>query len=237
MKIIKHTKQSFLFHKDTPWVKKGTNFDVSMGSFDGAETCELVGLYMLSKLKETDLNIGLYRDDGLAASHLTPRQTEVMKKKICQIFKKEGLNVTIEANTKITDFLDITLDLQNNNYRPFTKKENTTIYINRSSNHPRSVLKNIPASVNKRISTNSSSEVIFNEAKNTFSEALTKSGYKYRMKYDRTTSEVEDPEAATRLPNRSIQNKPNRNRKRNVLYFNPPFCSSVKTNIGRTFLN
>ena len=39
-----------------------------MGSFDGAEICELVGLYILYVLNTKygkDLN-GLYRDDGLA---------------------------------------------------------------------------------------------------------------------------------------------------------------------------
>ena len=39
-----------------------------MGSFDGAEVCELVGTYVLSKLaSKYDKNqIGLYRDDDLA---------------------------------------------------------------------------------------------------------------------------------------------------------------------------
>ena len=39
-----------------------------MGSFDGAEICELVGLYALNKLRTRfgNNNIGLYRDDGLA---------------------------------------------------------------------------------------------------------------------------------------------------------------------------
>ena len=39
-----------------------------MGSFDGAEVCELVALYILSNLKERFGNekIGLYRDNGLA---------------------------------------------------------------------------------------------------------------------------------------------------------------------------
>ena len=39
-----------------------------MGSFDGAEVCELVGLYALNKLREQfgNSNIGLYRDDELA---------------------------------------------------------------------------------------------------------------------------------------------------------------------------
>ena len=35
------------------WVKKDGNplFDVAMGSFDGAEVCELVGLHLLNKIK------------------------------------------------------------------------------------------------------------------------------------------------------------------------------------------
>ena len=44
-------------------------FDVAMGSYHGAEVCELVGLYILHKLTTAfpNGNIGLYRDDGLAA--------------------------------------------------------------------------------------------------------------------------------------------------------------------------
>jgi hypothetical protein len=43
-------------------------FDVTMGSYDGAEICELVGLFILSKLeaKFGKNQVGLYRDDGLA---------------------------------------------------------------------------------------------------------------------------------------------------------------------------
>ena len=42
-----------------------------MASFHGAEVCELVGLYLLQKLIRdkvfTKEQVGLYRDDGLAA--------------------------------------------------------------------------------------------------------------------------------------------------------------------------
>ena len=67
--IIKHARKSLLFSKSGEWVKKDTNlFDFTMGSFDGAEVCELVGLYILSKLQALlgQANVGLYRDDGLA---------------------------------------------------------------------------------------------------------------------------------------------------------------------------
>ena len=42
-----------------------------MGSLDGAEMCELVGLYLLNKIKPLlgSNSVGLYRDDGLAIVH------------------------------------------------------------------------------------------------------------------------------------------------------------------------
>ena len=52
--------------------RKNTNsFDVTMGSYDGAETCELAGCFLLSQLQvKFGQNIGLHRDDGLATRHL-----------------------------------------------------------------------------------------------------------------------------------------------------------------------
>ena len=48
--VFKHSRKALLFdHKDV-WRKNGENHDVTMGSFDGAEICEIVGLYLLDKL-------------------------------------------------------------------------------------------------------------------------------------------------------------------------------------------
>ena len=46
--IIIHAKKSLLYHQNSPWAKKHTDnmFDVTMGSYDGAETCELIATYM-----------------------------------------------------------------------------------------------------------------------------------------------------------------------------------------------
>ena len=77
LEIIRETKRSILFHNNIPWTKTNTNFDITMGSHDGAEACELVGLYLLSQLAGLGVPIGLYRDDGLAISNLTPQRTEV----------------------------------------------------------------------------------------------------------------------------------------------------------------
>ena len=53
--------------------KGGNLFDVTMGWYDGAEICELVGLFLLHELNRQMTGreefIGLYRDDGQAAAH------------------------------------------------------------------------------------------------------------------------------------------------------------------------
>ena len=165
IEVIKHTKKTLLFHMNEPWIKKSGTFDVTMGSYDGAETCELIGLFMLSKLNHLNINCGLYRDDGLALCDLTPRQAEITKKEICRIFKTFDLNVTIQANKKIVDFLDITLNVASNTYEPYMKKTNTLLYINKNSNHPPSIIRNIPRGINTRISTNSKNETLYNKAK------------------------------------------------------------------------
>ena len=73
IQIIKHARKSLLFDNTGVLIKNddGPLFDIRMGSFGGAEVCELVGLYLLSKISiliNSD-NVGLYRDDGLAVIH------------------------------------------------------------------------------------------------------------------------------------------------------------------------
>ena len=67
--IIKHSRKTLLLNNNQSWQKKSgdPDFDVPMGCYDGAEVCELVGIYILNKLSniiDKD-SIGLYRDDGL----------------------------------------------------------------------------------------------------------------------------------------------------------------------------
>ena len=67
--IIKHARKSLLFDNSEPWMKKDSRlFIVMMGTYDGAEVCELVETFLLHKLsmKYNKNNIALYRDDGLA---------------------------------------------------------------------------------------------------------------------------------------------------------------------------
>ena len=60
-----------------------------MGSYDGAESSELVGAYLLHKIKEkfgSMCDFGLYQNDDLGISKASPRQIELKKKKICAVF-------------------------------------------------------------------------------------------------------------------------------------------------------
>ena len=137
--IILHAKKSLLYDSDETWGKKASSnlFDITMGNYDGAETCELVSAFRLHNIKEKyGNNFGLYRDDGLGISNASPRQVEIMKKDLCKIFNKYGLMITIEANKKIVNFLDVTLNLSNYTYLPCTKPSNILLYINKKSNHP-----------------------------------------------------------------------------------------------------
>ena len=67
---IKFARKMLLFIKKETRTKGGENpsFDVTMGSFDGNEICEIVGIYLLEKLSPLlgKENFGLYRDFGLA---------------------------------------------------------------------------------------------------------------------------------------------------------------------------
>ena len=117
--LFRHTKESLLFDGKDTWVKKGnTNFDVGMGSYDGAETCDIVGLFLLSKLQHLPIQVGLYRDDGLAVSGARAQQVEKLKQKIHAVFEENGLQIAAEANLTVVDFLDVTLDLKSDSYKP-----------------------------------------------------------------------------------------------------------------------
>ena len=111
--MIFHCHISLLFHGNEPWTKKDNNgdFDVTMGSYDGAEVCELAGLFKLNELsKKFDKeNIGLYRDDGLSVfKNHNGHQNDKIWKEMIDLFKQHHLNLDVKCNLKIVDYLDIT---------------------------------------------------------------------------------------------------------------------------------
>ena len=91
IRIIKHSRKSLLFHNTDAWKKKSEFcFDVTMGILDGAEVCELVGIFILSHLTKciNRNDVGLYRDDGLiVVRNLNGQQTDRLRESFVQVFK------------------------------------------------------------------------------------------------------------------------------------------------------
>ena len=75
---------------------------------------------------------------------------------------------------------------------------------------------------NRRLSSVSSDHEVFNEASAPYQEALGKSGYAFKL-------EFKPPPQQPPLQKHK--------RQRNVIWFNPPYNKSVKTNIGHAFIS
>ena len=151
-------------------------------------------------------NIGLYSDDRLAIfKNWYGRQMEKIKKPLQKVFLKNGLDVIIEGNTKIVNDLDVTFNLHDGTYRPYQKPDNIIQCIHVESNHPPNIIKQIPKTVEKRLSQLSSNEKIFNESAHFYEDKLHQSGYQQKLKGN--------------PPNTEIHNK--RKHKRNIIWFIP----------------
>ena len=134
---------------------------------DGAEICELVGLFILNHLGKSfgKENIGLYRDDGLAIiKNKSARLADKTRKELHKAFEQFGLKITAKSNLHVVNFLDVTFDLSTGKYKPKRKPNDDSLCRNKHSNHPPSILRRLPTSINKRISTLSSDKQTFEDA-------------------------------------------------------------------------
>ena len=220
--LIIHCRRSVLIGPNGEiWVKtEGEDFDVTMGSMDSAEISETVGLMILNSISKyfPKKACGLYRDDGLAAVTRGPQEAERWKKKLISIFKEFGLKISVEVGRKSVDFLDVIFNLETGTYCPYVKPNTTTNYVSIESNHPKTILKTIPKGVAKRLSTNSSSINEFEHHSDHFKEAMKNAGHESELQY------IEESPAKNR-------------RKRNVMYFNPPWSANIATDVGGKFLS
>ena len=81
-----------------------------MGSYNGAEVCELVGFYLLNLLtdKFKEDKIGLYRDGSCSCfQNILGPDFEKDKKKMCKILRKL---VKRNSRTLLTIFLGVTFN-------------------------------------------------------------------------------------------------------------------------------
>ena len=201
-------------------------FDVAMGCYDGAEVCELVGLYILhtlsSKFPEGD--IGLYRDDGLAVfKNMNARAGDKARKAFSKVIGDLGLKITVQGNLKVVNYLDVTLNLTTERYFPYRKPDNDPLYINAKSNHPPSIIRQIPTSIGTRVSSLSCDQDEFDKTSQLYNNALKSSGYKERIHYVANQNQNQG-RAKSRI------------RSRKIIWFNPPYSKNVRTNIAKSFL-
>ena len=96
-------------------------------------------------------------------------------------------------------------------------------YITKHSNHPSNILEQLPKSIEKRITETSLNTDVFNRSIKIYNDALHESNFKETLKFVMTA------------PKNNDENQ-KRKRKRNIIWFNPPYSKNVKTNIGKTFL-
>ena len=113
--------------------------------------------------------------------NLNGQQTDKVRKNI-RIFEDIGFSLEIETNLKEVDFLDVSLNLQNRTYRPYKKPNNNLLYSHSLSNHSPNVIKQIPNSIQERLSKNLFNEEIFNTAKCEYKDVLKKSVFKVDFK-------------------------------------------------------
>ena len=166
-------------------------------------------------------DIGLYRDNGLMiVRNVNGHITDRTRKYIIKVMKDLGFQIEIETNLKEVNFLDVTFNLNSGLYKPYKKPNDQLLYVTTSSDHPPQVIKQLPNSINRKLIENSSNKAVFDASRNECEEALLKSGYKSNLEFQKEIS----------------SEKKNRRRRRNIIWFNPPFSQTVKTNVARLFL-
>ena len=157
-----------------------------MGPHDGVEVCELVGIFIPFQLSSicNKNDIGLYRVDGLAIfRNAIGPQAEKIKKHFQNIFRKNNLNIIVKCNLKM---VGVTLNPLDGSYKPFHKPNSEISYIHRESNHPPSIIKQLPLCVESLLSKLSSDENVFIQAAFVYQEALKRAGYNHKLSYDKS---------------------------------------------------
>ena len=199
-------------------------FDVTMGCYDGAEICQLVGTFILATITKAvpTASIGLYRDDGLDVLWDTPgSKADRIRKDLIKMFAEMGLKITIQTNLKVADFLDVTLNLSTRSFYSFRKPNNRPIYIHKLSNYSPDIIKiyqHQSAAVSRtyRVTRHPSPTPSPSRL-----NALKASGFSEEAEY------LEERKSTVRGKWR--------NRPRKITWFNPPFSQNVATNVGRKF--
>ena len=108
----------------------------------------------------------------------------ILGKKLYKLFDEFGFKLEIQTELKITDYVDITLNLYNRTVSPFRKQNRKPRYVDTGSNHLTHVFKHIPNGIEHRLSTISSNINILEQSKQDYEKALKDSGYHVKLRYE-----------------------------------------------------
>ena len=89
------------------------------------------------------------------------------------------MSIIIERNIRVLNFLDTTFDLINDIYKPNWKTNGNPLHINKNSNQPPTVLRQLAKSV--RFLEACSDEQMFKESIPIYEEVLKKSGFHRKL--------------------------------------------------------
>ena len=137
------------------------------------------------------------------------------------MFQQKGLQIIIECNVKVINYLDVTFNLNDGSYQPYQKPNNETHYINIHLDHPLSITKQLPRSIEKHLSKLSSSKDIFYETTSYYEQHLASCVYNEKI--------TDQQQGENNENNR-------KNQKSNIIWFNSPYSKSLNTNISKYFL-
>ena len=197
-----------------------------MGCYDGVKVCEPEGFFLSNKLwnifdKES---VRLYRDYGFCVlQNLSGPETERKRKAIVKAFKDCGLRIIIQANLWIVRFCYVQLNFDTSTYQPYRKPDNNPVYLKKISNHPTTILKQLPKSIEKCMLDISLNENVFTQSTPIYQDTLQKSGFAEQFNYIASDNNRNNPEEKKWC-------------KRKIIWFNLPYIMNVRTNIGKTFL-
>ena len=108
-------------------------------------------------------------------------------------------------------------------YTPYRKPNNDPIYIHKHSSHPQNILRDLPKFISKRISATLSNEEIFNSHIPINQQALKNSGFNNNLIYRQSQNSKLHIQGKWKM------------HKQKIIWFNPPFLTNVKMNIGKIF--
>ena len=109
-------------------------------------------------------------------------------------------------------------------YKSYRKPNDEILYIRTKCNYPAKIFKQLPISIETRLSNLSSNSEIFHEASKYYQNTLNQFGYDYKLQCKPLNNDNEN------------KSKLSENRKRNIIWFSPPFSKNVSNNISKYFL-